>query len=106
MSQPSNAPGTTAGRRPLPGMDESPSARNASMVAAAGAGPWPQSTRTPSSLAAWKIAGSSPPGPFRCGSATCSTKPAATAASKALPPFSSTAMPTAEASQWVLVTTP
>ncbi len=44
--------------------------------------------------------------PFMCGSTTCSMKPAATAASKALPPFSRTAMPTWEASQWVEATTP
>ncbi len=36
-----------------------------------------------------------------CGSTTCSTSPAATAASNAVPPFSSTAMPAAEASQCV-----
>ena len=41
-----------------------------------------------------------------CGSTTCSTRPAATAASKALPPFSSTAIPAAEASQWVEATMP
>src|SRR5215510_10440747 len=50
--------------------------------------------------------GTSPPGPFRCGSTTCSTKPAATAASNAFPPFSSTAIPAAEASQWVDATMP
>src|ERR1700752_2078528 len=52
------------------------------------------------------MTGTSPPGPFRCGSTTCSTRPAATAASKALPPCSSTAMPAAEASQWVDATMP
>ncbi len=41
-----------------------------------------------------------------CGSTTWSTKPAATAASKALPPFSSTAMPTWLAIQCVDDTTP
>jgi len=50
--------------------------------------------------------GQSPPGPFRCGSATCSVKPAAAAASKALPPRSSTAMATWLAIQWVEPTTP
>ena len=40
-----------------------------------------------------KTAGRSPPGPFRCGSTTWSTNPAAQAASNALPPRSSTAMP-------------
>ena len=53
-----------------------------------------------------KTTGRSPPGPFRCGSTTCSAKPAATAASNALPPRSSIAMPAAEASQWVEATIP
>src|SRR5437879_7655505 len=48
----------------------------------------------------------SPPGPFRCGSTTCSVNPAATAASNALPPRSSTAMPAALASQCVEATIP
>src|ERR1700693_294279 len=50
--------------------------------------------------------GTSPPGPFRCGSTTCSVNAVATPASKALPPFSSVAIPTADAIQWVEVTTP
>src|SRR5674476_848507 len=50
--------------------------------------------------------GTSPPGPFRCGSTTCSVNAAATPASKALPPFSRVAIPTAVAIQWVEVTTP
>src|SRR5674476_65503 len=50
--------------------------------------------------------GTSPPGPFRCGSTTCSVNAAATPASKALPPFSRVAIPTAVAIQWVDVTTP
>src|ERR1700756_5920702 len=50
--------------------------------------------------------GTSPPGPFRCGSTTCSVKAVATAASKALPPFSKVAIPTAVAIQWVELTTP
>src|SRR5262245_4151468 len=50
--------------------------------------------------------GTSPPGPFRCGSTTCSVKAVATPASKALPPFSNVAMPTAVAIQCVEVTTP
>ena len=53
-----------------------------------------------------RIAGRSPPGPFRCGSTTCSVSPAATAASKALPPCSSTAIPAADASQCVEATIP
>src|SRR5436853_4594272 len=52
------------------------------------------------------IAGRSPPGPFRCGSTTCSVKPAATAASNAFPPCSSTAIPAADASQCVEATIP
>ena len=52
------------------------------------------------------MTGTSPPGPFRCGSTTWSTNPAATAASNALPPRSSTAIPAAEASQWVEATIP
>jgi hypothetical protein len=50
--------------------------------------------------------GTSPPGPLRCGSTICSTKPAAAAASNALPPRSSTDMPAAEAIQWVVAIAP
>src|SRR5580704_13153969 len=50
--------------------------------------------------------GTSPPGPLRCGSTTCSVNAVAAPASKALPPFSSVAIPTAVAIQWVEVTTP
>src|ERR1700730_4966024 len=52
------------------------------------------------------MTGTSPPGPLRCGSTTCSVKAVATAASKALPPFSRIDMPTAVAIQCVDVTTP
>src|SRR3954470_15303568 len=76
------------------------------MVAPPGAGPRPQRTFGRRSSAVATIAGTSPPGPFRCGSTTCRTNPAATAASKALPPRSSIAMPAAEASQWVEATMP
>jgi hypothetical protein len=76
------------------------------MVAAAGAVPWPQITLTASAPAAERMIGVSPAGPHRWGSTTCSAKPVATAASKALPPFSRIAMPVAEASQWVEATTP
>ena len=41
-----------------------------------------------------------------CGSTTCSASPAATAASNALPPRSSTAIPAADASQCVEATMP
>jgi len=76
------------------------------MLAAAGAGPWPLTTSTRSRSALYARMGTSPPGPFRWGSTTWSAKPAATAASKAFPPFSSTAIPAAEASQWVDDTIP
>src|ERR1700742_4412186 len=76
------------------------------MVAPAGAGPWPQITSVRPRLMSWTMIGTSPPGPFRCGSTTCSVNAAATPASKALPPFSSVAIPTAVAIQCVDVTTP
>src|SRR6201994_979698 len=76
------------------------------MVAWGGAGPWPQITSVRPRLTSCTITGTSPPGPFRCGSTTCSVKAVATPASKALPPFSRVAMPTAVAIQWVEVTTP
>ena len=76
------------------------------MVAAWGAGPCPQITSTLPLRTSCTITGTSPPGPLRCGSTTCNVNAVATAASKALPPFSSVAMPTAVAIQWVDVTTP
>src|SRR3546814_14798697 len=76
------------------------------MVAAAGAVPWPQITSVAPRAASWTMIGTSPPGPFRCGPTTCSTNPAATAASKALPPFSSTAIPVWLASHGVEAQTP
>src|ERR1700733_3417782 len=76
------------------------------MVAPAGATPWPQITSVLPRRASWRMTGTSPPGPLRCGSTTCSVNAAATAASKALPPFSSIPMPARVAIQWVVVTTP
>src|SRR5215813_14014017 len=76
------------------------------MVARAGAGPWPQITSVRPRFTSCTMIGTSPPGPFRCGSTTCSVKAVATPASNALPPFSSVAMPTAVAIQCVEVTTP
>src|SRR5215468_11171896 len=76
------------------------------MVAPDGAGPWPQMTSVRPRLTSCTMIGTSPPGPFRCGSTTCSVKAVATPASKALPPFSSVAIPTAVAIQCVEVTTP
>src|ERR1700733_3653731 len=76
------------------------------MVAPAGAGPWPQMTSVRPRFISWTMIGTSPPGPFRCGSTTCSVNAVATPASKALPPFSRAAIPTADAIQGVDVTTP
>src|SRR5262245_33137762 len=78
------------------------------MLAPAGAGPWPQITSTLSLplRTSCRITGTSPPGPLRWGSTTCSVNAVATAASKALPPRSRMPMPTAVAIQWVEVTTP
>src|SRR5450631_4932774 len=83
-----------------------PSAAKAPGVAALGAGPCPLITNVPPRRASKPMIGTSPPGPDRCGSTTCRTSPEATAASNALPPFSSTAIPAAEASQWVEATMP
>src|ERR1700756_369415 len=76
------------------------------MVAPAGAGPCPQITSGLPLRVSNRITGTSPPGPLRCGSTTCSVKAVAQAASKALPPRSRMPMPTAVAIQWVEVTTP
>src|SRR5579885_308209 len=76
------------------------------MVAPAGAGPCPQITCGLPWRTSWRMTGTSPPGPLRCGSTTCRVKAVATAASKALPPFLRIDMPTAVATQWVDATTP
>src|ERR1700694_5563720 len=76
------------------------------MVAREGAGPWPQITSVRPRLVSWTMIGTLPPGPFKCGSTTCSVKAVATAESHALRPFSKMLMPTAVAIQWVDVTTP
>src|ERR1700686_2227612 len=76
------------------------------MVAPEGAGPWPQITSVRPRLVSCTMIGTSPPGPFKCGSTTCSVNPVATPASNALPPFSRILIPTAVAIQWVEVTTP
>ncbi len=79
-----------------------PSLRKCSMVAAAGAGPWPIITcGREGSAAVAKIPVMSPPGPLRWGSTTWRTKAPATAASKAFPPRSSTACDVAVANQCV-----
>src|SRR4051812_7419905 len=76
------------------------------MVAAFGATPCPHITSGRELLASYKMIGTSPPGPFRCGSTICRVNAVATAASKALPPRSKMPIPTAVAIQWVEVTTP
>src|SRR5215471_16559786 len=76
------------------------------MVAPAGAGPWPQITSVRPRPTSCTMIGTSPPGPLRCGSTTCSVKAVATPASNALPPLSRVVIPTAVAIQWVEVTTP
>src|SRR4051794_36729386 len=76
------------------------------MSAAAGATPCPQITSTRARSRLHRTIGRAPPGPFWSGSAVCSTKPAAAAASKALPPRSRIVMPVGVASQCVVATTP
>src|SRR4029077_19537625 len=76
------------------------------MVAFAGAGPWPQITSVLPRFTSCTMMGTSPPGPFRCGSTTWSVKAVGTPGSKALPTFSKIPIPTAVATQWVEVTTP
>src|SRR3979411_458025 len=63
-------------------------------------------TSTLARLVSQRMIGRSPPGPWRWGSTTWSTNPAATAASNALPPRSRIAMPVCEASQCVELTIP
>src|SRR6478609_5142246 len=99
-------PGTQAASSPVPGTMSRPSSVKRAIVAAAGAGPCPQMTSGLPRFTSWRMTGTSPPGPLRCGSTTCRVNAVATAASKALPPFSSVAMPTAVAIQCVEVTTP
>src|ERR1043165_1026001 len=76
------------------------------MVAPAGRLPWPQITSGLPRRTSYKIPGTAPPGPLRCGSTTCKEKAVAQAASNALPPRSRMPMPTAVAIQCVEVTTP
>ena len=90
----------------MPGITSRPSAASASTVAPAGATPCPQITSTLPRAASQRTIGRSPPGPFWSGSTMCSTNPAATAASNALPPCSRIVMPVVVASQWVVATTP
>src|SRR5690554_1404547 len=90
----------------MPGTCSRPKLRKVSTEASAGAGPWPEITRMFLSFSLQRMMGTSPPAPFRCGSTTCRTKPAATAASKALPPRSRTLIAVCEASQWVEEATP
>ena len=106
VSQALKAAGTVAGSKPMPGTCSNPRLRKALADAAAGATPWPRTDSIRRSRSLHSSIGTSPPGPLRCGSTTCSTKPPAAAASNALPPRSSTPMAVCEASQWVDATTP
>ena len=90
----------------MPGTIAQPSSRIRAAVAAAGATPCAHSTRGAGSAAVTNTAGISPPGPHRCGSATCRTNPHATAASNALPPRASTDEAVAVPRWWVLLTAP
>src|SRR5688500_6484520 len=87
-------------------MRSMPRDSNAAMVARAGAPPCPHTTVGISSSRRCTMITASPPMPFMCGSTTCCTKAVDTAASNALPPRSSTDMPTADAIQCVLATAP
>ena len=95
-----------AASMPVPGMISWPKLFISATFKPAGAGPWPQMACCCPVRALWNKIGQSPPGPFKCGSTICSVKPAAAAASKALPPRSNTAIPTWEAIQCVEATAP
>ena len=71
-----------------------------------GRDPWPQSASGSRGSRTRRPPGPRRRGPFRCGSTTWSVNPVAHAASNALPPRSSTDIPTAEASQCVEATIP
>ena len=96
-------PGAARCRGPRPGRARRAGAR---WSPAAGATPWPHSTRGVGSPAVTNTAGTSPPGPHMCGSTTCSTNPPATAASNALPPRARTAIAVLVARWWVLDAAP
>ncbi len=107
VSQPSHAPGTVAGSRPVPGIAARPSSsRRSAVVARCGATPCPHNTRGVGSPAVTNTAGTSPPGPHMCGSTTWRTNPPATTASNALPPRARTAIAVAVARWWVLAAAP
>src|ERR1044072_4454596 len=76
------------------------------MVASDGAAPCPQITSGLPRRTSYRITGTSPPGPLRCGSTTWRVNAVAQAASNALPPRPRMPMPTGVGSQWVEVTTP
>ena len=52
------------------------------------------------------MTGTSPPGPFRCGSTTCKHEPGRGGGVEGVAALSRTAIPAAEASQWVEATIP
>ena len=100
-------PGTQAGEQPGARHDVEAEARdNARWSRRPAPAPGRRSPASAALRTSCTMTGTSPPGPLRCGSTTCSVNAVATAASKALPPFSSIAMPTAVAIQCVEATTP
>ena len=105
-SQPPKAPGTHAASSPVPGIELVAELVEALDRRRGGRDALPAERERLAAPADQKTAGISPPGPFRCGSTTCSTNPVAHAASNALPPRSSTAIPVCDASQCVDATIP
>jgi hypothetical protein len=87
-------------------MSSSFRARKASTVAARGARPLALSPCSRPDLASYTMAKRSPPTPVIVGSVTDSTATAATAASIAFPPSCSTRRPAADASGWLVATSP
>ena len=102
VSRASQIPGTETDRMPSVTM---PSAKR-SGVAAKGAAPVPFATSTVPLSFICTMMKPSEAMPDPCGSATPSAKPIATAASTALPPFSSIRMPAIDERGWLVTTAP
>ena len=106
-SQASTAPGTLAASMPCCGIRPSFdfAVRRAS-VAPVGARPLPFSAMSFFSFASQAMTNTSPPIPALPGSTTFSAAAVATAASKALPPFSRICSPACAAIGWLVATMP
>ena len=100
------APGTVTVRMPELGMLWIPWLWNHSGLAATGARPLALRPSRRFSGARWMRAKASPPMPTMWGSTTLRVARAATAASTALPPCSSTRQPARLARGWLVATTP